>query len=165
MQGLLSGAVCWNVLEEQLALSSDKVRKNIFDFAISHQEIMREKNNCTQKTTPQVWEGLEDSAMASNMWMTSSDNERQETSKCDRTLQHRVPAITYSWLNTKATRESCPHHWKTVDTLRAVLDFSTHLYNYPVPLDTQLARFLVAKQDLYIPRHHISDVQSMWPGM
>lgn len=160
---MLSGAVSWNVLEEQLAnsrTSGDRIRKKIFDFA---QEVLQ----C--KKRPSRAQGEEPVSMGNSMWMSSTsercsspmqeesslpDPQREETRDCHR-----------SWLvNTKKARESNPWHWETVSTLQAVLDMSTHLSNYPVPLDTSLSRFVVAKKDLYIPRHSITSVQSAWPG-
>ena len=69
------------------------------------------------------------------------------------------------WRNSKKAREGSQLHWDAVDALRAILDLSTHLHNYPTPLNTSLAKFLVAKEDLYIPRQHITSVEETWPGV
>ena len=51
-----------------------------------------------------------------------------------------------------------------LSVMRMILDFSTHHRNFPVPLDPQLAHFVAAKEDAYIPRGNITDVHSLWPG-
>ena len=51
-----------------------------------------------------------------------------------------------------------------LEAMRMVLDLSTHHQYFPVPLDPSLAHFVAAEQDAYIPRAHITDVCSTWPG-
>lgn len=181
VQGMLSGAVSWNVLEEQLThsrTSADKIRKNIFDFALSQQAIMRGGKQGTQKSEygEEVGTRPISSSMESAVWM-STTSASEDTKSKDRELgaaqgqRASVGVMSgardcyHSWVvNTKRARENNQLHWETVDTLRAVLDLSTHLHHYPVPLATDLARYVVAKDDLYIPRHHITNVQTTWPG-
>ena len=162
VQGMLSGAVSWDVLEEQLAncrSSGDKIRKKIFDFA---------RDVLVKQQSP-VYCGLtRDEASARSLWMSSSTSENHSTSAQNITLPRINSDLkhTYrSWLvNTKKARENSAWHWETVSTLKAVLDLSTHLCNYPLPLQTNLASFVVAKRDLYIPRHNITNIETVWPG-
>lgn len=53
---------------------------------------------------------------------------------------------------------------EVLDTMRMVLDSSTHHKYFPTPLDPTLVHFVTAKQDAYIPRVHIADVRSLWKG-
>lgn len=48
--------------------------------------------------------------------------------------------------------------------MRMILDFATHLGMFPSPLAPHLATFVVAKDDLYIPRQSVTDVRSIWSG-
>lgn len=157
---MLSGAVSWDVLEEQLAntrTSGDKIRQKIFDFAHdvlgSWQRAVAE----AQQPKDRVWISSTSASCSS----AGQDSMLGGGGGVESALRdtHR------SWVvNTKRSRESKPWHWETVSTLRAVLDMSTHLCNYPLPLDTALARFVVARQDLYIPRDSIASVLTAWPG-
>lgn len=53
---------------------------------------------------------------------------------------------------------------ETVEMMRMILDFATHLGMFPSPLAPHLATFVVAKDDLYIPRQSVTDVRSIWSG-
>lgn len=53
---------------------------------------------------------------------------------------------------------------EVLDTMRMVLDSSTHHKYFPTPLDPTLVHFVTAKQDAYIPRANIADVRSLWKG-
>lgn len=53
---------------------------------------------------------------------------------------------------------------ETVQMMQYVLDYSTHFNNYPRPVAPELATFLTAKEDLYIPRDNVADVRDLWPG-
>ena len=169
---MLSGTVCWNVLEEQLAhsrSSSSRIRRNIFDFAVAQQEVLREKNHsCSRnKTTREVWRegGGVASGVVDHMWMSSSHGDSTRVGEEETKSAVEAVGCHHSWINTKRSREGSQLHWDTVRTLGAVLDLSTHLHNYPTPLAPPLARFVVAKQDLYIPRDRITSVQHTWPGV
>lgn len=143
---MLSGAVCWDVLEDQLAHSrstSDTARNYIFDFALEQAAM----NNSPPPPPPHPKEG-------SLLMASSGGVDGQER------RDH-----YYSWVDTKRGREKSQLHWETMSTLRAVLDLSTHLSNYPVPLDTGLAHYVVAKDDLYVPRQHIANMKEVWPGV
>lgn len=183
---MLSGAVDWNALEEQLVnsrTSSDKIREKVFDFAISQREVLREKQH--QVGGVELRGGVEShSVVGYQTWMTSSGVGSQDITHQDRIARMHHQDSTHqqdrgvrtrrdisnmrdwfqSWLNTKRSHERSQLHWDTVSTLGAVLDLSTHLHNYPTPIAPELARFVAAKQDRYIPRDRIINVQQAWPG-
>ena len=54
---------------------------------------------------------------------------------------------------------------ETVQMLSWMLDYTTHLHSYPCPISPELASFVVAKDDLYVPRRGVTDVRDLWPGM
>ncbi len=56
-------------------------------------------------------------------------------------------------------------HKETVSLMLAVLNSATHFSNFAQPVDPELALFVAAKDDLYIPRHNVSDVRTLWPGL
>lgn len=193
---MLSGALCWDVLEDQLLhtrTSSDKIRK-IFDFAIEQRAILKEDGSARvreevgkRKQYFSSSSGLGYMADTATVMMTTTTPDKEHTHpelifSTQDTPQTSPKANTnsvatstesrqivcggshHSWLSTKRSREKFPLHQEAVSTLGALMDLSTHLYNYPVPVDTSLARFVVAEQDLYIPRQHIASVQDTWPG-
>ncbi len=61
-------------------------------------------------------------------------------------------------------RETFQPNIETVQMLRWLLDYTTHLNSYPCPISPELAHFIVAKEDAYVPRNGVSDVQDLWPG-
>lgn len=166
---MLSGAVCWNVLEEQLAhskTSSDKIRNKIFEFALSQGAHLRRSGSHGEQ--PLRTEGLppNHTSMENRVWIsgTSMGPDSEDQGRGNEVELVTVRTCHHSWLNTKKSREGSHLHWETVSTLGAVIDLSTHLSNYPTPLATPLTRFVVAEEDLYIPRQHISPAQDVWPG-
>lgn len=163
IQGMLSGALCWDVLEEQLLharTSSNRIKTKIFDFAVEHHALLKQKKFTSTKSTGKNEEtstSLNYSAWVAPVSVLTTASPSDQ----DACLQ---PPCYHSWLSTKRSRESTAIHNETVSTLEAVLDLSTHLQNYPVPCDTSLAKFVVAEQDLYIPRQHIATMPATWPG-
>ena len=53
---------------------------------------------------------------------------------------------------------------ETVGIMRYMLDYATHLHNYPMPHQPSLAVFVSAKNDLYINKCG-GDVRQLWPGI
>ena len=53
---------------------------------------------------------------------------------------------------------------ETLSLMQAVLNSATHFSNYPKPAAPELALFIAANKDLYIPRHNVTHVQTLWPG-
>ena len=162
VQGILSNAVCWNVLEEQLLHcrdSANTIRKNIFEFALAQQAGLSEWYSAKESGQ----RGLAHSCTERTVLLSSVDSERQNGEEMVNQVVD-VRDCHHSLISTKKAREGSQLHWETVSTLKAVLDLSTHLCNYPVPLATELAKFVVAKKDLYVPRCAITSVEKMWPG-
>ncbi len=62
-------------------------------------------------------------------------------------------------------RETFQPKGETVQMLGWMLDYTTHLHSYPCPISPELASFVVAKDDLYVPRRGVTDVRDLWPGM
>ena len=54
---------------------------------------------------------------------------------------------------------------ETVNMMRWMFDYATHLQSYPCPIAPELAIFLTAKWDMYIPRHNVTDIRDLWPGI
>lgn len=129
----------WNVLEEQLfnaKIGHNKRMKEIFDFVVDVQG-------------KRYVSGILDAEKTTYSSMEENDfaNLRMKI-KNDRTKQ----------------KEIFQPQTETVKMLRWMLDFTTHLNSYPQPLSPDLARIVIAKDDMYIPRHGVSDVRDLWPG-
>ena len=173
---MLSGAVSWNVLEDQLTHIRTSSRQNIFDSALSHQTAL-ESNIHTSLPNPHLLHRRDTPpcspgslSIEDKVWISSGVEPSApllvspEEGSAPESFRQRMGHHSW-WRNSKKAREGSQVHWDTVDALRAVLDLSTHLHNYPIPLDTSLARFVVARDDLYIPRQHVTPVQDTWPGV
>lgn len=129
-EGLLSNAVCWDVLEEQLFYSRigrDERRRELFQY-------ITERHHSEEHF--KIISGEQYSGEINNLTKVS---------------------------NRKRRRKYTPQQ-ETVSTLRTILDAATHLATFPSPLVPQLAVFVAAKDDVYVPRQNVTDVRSVWPG-
>ena len=143
---MLSSAVCWETLERQLTSDGDGSLVRLFrDVVCKHIEVTR------QETTTIA----------------------QQSAALDQVCN--IPAASVG-CSVVASQTGLPHAASTpvppqpaptantLLTMEAILDYSTHLRYFPVPLAPSLATFLVAKDDLYIPRDNVTDVRALWPG-
>ncbi|XP_043190201.1 protein ABHD18-like isoform X2 [Amphibalanus amphitrite] len=48
--------------------------------------------------------------------------------------------------------------------MRGIMDECTHLANFPVPVDPELALIVQARDDAYIPREGLTSLTELWPG-
>ena len=144
----MSNAVCWDVLEEQLFYSKighDERRRELLKYAA-------EKHD---------WE-----VTAGEESHTSAHGDRMVDSQSSMPLEQvrqKFHTGSETDISTHGRKQSKLRS-ETVATLNSILDFSTHLSNFPVPLAPELAVFLAAKGDYYIPRQNVSDVRTIWPG-
>ncbi len=174
---MLSRAVNWDKLEEQLfyaKIGYDERRRKAFQrvMKMDDESICYFANNLAELSPYAL--------SATLLYMNSAaDGGDEETEEWNRDTPadlssspssppslHHHSTISVK-IKTKGIgrkkRKFFPRH-ETVDIMRSVLDFATHLRNYPVPLAPELAVFVAAKEDLYIPRQHVQDVRSIWPG-
>ena len=168
-QGILSKAVCWDVLEEQLFVSKvggDEKRRGIFQEIL---QLHRENSTSEKHGSPADYmtsqkslfkgEPLSSAGFHTNSWelgKNESHSPEPQTNLLNRTWPlHR---------NRTSKSKKSLLHWETVEVMRCVLDVGTHLSYFPTPLSPETAIFIAAKDDLYVPRKHITDVRSTWPG-
>ena len=52
----------------------------------------------------------------------------------------------------------------TLDFMRGIMDECTHLANFSVPVDPELAIIINATHDGYVPRQHVQPLTDIWPG-
>ncbi|XP_037087853.1 protein ABHD18-like [Pollicipes pollicipes] len=48
--------------------------------------------------------------------------------------------------------------------MRGIMDECTHLANFPVPVDPELALIVQARDDAYVPRDGLMSLTELWPG-
>lgn len=147
---MLSNAVCWDVLEEQLFYSKighDERRQELLKYTV-------ERDNW--EVAAAAGEESHSSVPSDGMMNTQSSTLLEQDRKKFR-IGSRKAVSTHGQKQSKLRLE-------TVATLKSILDFSTHLSNYPVPLAPELAVFLAAKGDCYVPRQNVTDVRTIWPG-
>lgn len=149
-KGVLSSAVCWEALERQLASDDDGALGRLFRGVVC-EVAGREKPSASTATPPSA--ATRDPVSWGNVPTAAID--------CSVVVagQTGLPRT----LLAPATRQLAPTA-DTLLTMEAVLDYSTHLRYFPVPMAPNLATFLVAKDDLYIPRDSVADVWALWPG-
>ena len=154
LQGVLSGAVCWDVLEEQLFYSKigyDERRREVFRQVVEKHHGYNHSETLTAPVEGAKEAYTGPSYSNSTLWQMSAG------SNTLRRPQNVSPVL-------KRKRGKFSPHEETVGMMRTALDQATHLRNYPVPLDPELAIYVAAKDDLYIPRRNVTDVRSIWPG-
>ena len=144
---MLSNVVCWDVLEEQLFYSK-----------IGHDERRREllKEKHIWEVTRATGEESHSSAPSDGMMNPQFSTQLEQDRKKFR-IGSKKAVSTHRQKQSKLRSE-------TVAMLKSILDFSTHLSNFPVPLAPELAVFLAAKGDCYVPRQNVTDVRTIWPG-
>ena len=76
--------------------------------------------------------------------------------------QEEVASVRNTWKSVRR-KDGLPRP-ELLDAMRMVLDSFTNHWSFPVPLCPELAQFVTAKEDAYIPRGHIVDVRTLWPG-
>ena len=139
LQGALSSAVCWNVLEEQLFLTKighNARMKEIFDFVREKQKELSESTRAKPARDGHPPSVFADATKLKVKVKNIKTNKRQ-------VFQPKT---------------------ETVQMLRWMLDYTTHLNCYPCPISPELALFVIAKDDMYIPRNGVPDVRDLWPG-
>lgn len=132
--------MCWNVLEEQwfnAKIGHDKRMKDIFDFV---SEVQNKRYVSGQWDAERITYSSLDDNDFTNLRMKIKNNHTKE-------------------------KETFQPQTETVKMLRWMLDFTTHLNSYPQPISPELAQIVIAKDDMYIPRHGVSDVRDLWPGI
>lgn len=170
VQGILSRAVCWEVLEEQLFTSKvggDEKRRELFQTILhldrenAHEERLYSPSYVATQKHPLLGEdALNRASFHTHSWQLDKQEERHLS-------ETRLNFLSRAWpIHKNRTNRSSGSrlYWETVEVMRCVLDVGTHLTRFPTPLAPQNAIFIAAKDDLYVPRKHIADVRSAWPG-
>ena len=164
--------MCWDVLEEQLFTSKvgrDEKRRELFqtilhlDRESAHEERLYSPSYtaATQKQPLLGEDALSRASFHTHSWQLEKQQEQHRLSET------RLNFLSRAWpIHRNKTNKSSRSHlyWETVEVMRCVLDVGTHLTRFPKPLVPQNAIFIAAKDDLYVPRKHITDVRSAWPG-
>ncbi len=158
------------MLEEQLFTSKvgrDEKRRELFqtilhlDRESAHEERLYSPSYTAAQKQPLLGE---DSVNRASFHTHSRQLDKPEKHHLSET---RVNFLSRAWpIHRNRTNRSSRSHlyWETVEVMRCVLDVGTHLTQFPTPLAPQNAIFIAAKDDLYVPRKHITDVRSAWPG-
>lgn len=166
-QGILSRAVCWDILEEQLFTSKvgrDEKRRELFQTILhldrenAHQERLYSPSYVKQPFLGE--DALNRASFHTHSWELSKQDEHQLSETRLNLLSRAWPVHRNRTNRSRASRL----YWEAVEVMRCVLDVGTHLTRFPTPLAPQNAIFIAAKDDLYVPRKHITDVRSAWPG-
>ena len=62
-------------------------------------------------------------------------------------------------------KKSKPIHPEVMEFMHIIMDECTHLVNYDVPVDTEMVKIILAKNDCYVLSDGVNDIRSIWPGM
>lgn len=134
VQGILSESVCWDILEDQLYQAKGKDDKLMNIFQVAAEKQISGRYGDILESCNQ-----------------SYDNNG---------LFSHHPTIVP--VQPRVYRSEA--HRETVSLMQAVLNAATHFNSFPQPDSPELAQFIAAKDDLYIPRHNVLDVRELWPG-
>ena len=161
----MSKACSWNTLEHQL--SDEVYRNNLVNclpingvtFTKFEDNTLREsliENNLNSLSQP-VFESQEknlDDSGLQTLYLQHQDIFNGVKS----TVFDRLPLV-FSKIKANETSSRS----KTVDFMNFVMDEATHLKNFPQPVDSSLARFVVATHDAYVPRDNVMSPCDIWP--
>lgn len=111
-----------------------------------------------------LYMNAEDDSREEERERRSEDGAEAHSSSPTSFLRHSKISVKIKAKNFGRKKQKFFPQRETVDVARSVLDFATHLRNYPTPLAPELATFVVAKEDLYVPRHCVQDIRSLWAG-
>ena len=162
--------MCWDVLEEQLFTSKvggDEKRRELFQTILHldresvHEERLHSPGYVATQTQPLLGEdALNRASFHTHSWQLDVKEEYRLSETRQNFLSRAWPVHRNRTDRSSGSRL----YWETVEVMRCVLDVGTHLMRFPTPLAPQNAIFIAAKDDLYVPRKHITDVRSAWPG-
>ncbi|KAL5289933.1 C4orf29 family protein [Megaselia abdita] len=82
-------------------------------------------------------------------------------------MKYLLPS-TYSSSSKLESIDTTKTNWwerEALQFMRGVMDECTHLKNFSVPYDTNLAIAVCAKDDAYVPRKGCSSLEDIWPGV
>lgn len=168
-QGVMSKACCWNTLEQQL--SNDEYRNNLMHYIPINGAIFTKFNDDTLKGN-----FMRDYSNLDSLTRTFLEKEKKNLDKSGFQTLYLQQEDIYNGFKSSffenlptvlkeiKTKKDFSAKPKTVDFMNFVMDEATHLQNFPPPVDTSLARFLVAKHDAYIPRDNVMSPCDIWPG-
>ena len=167
-QGVMSKACAWNTLEKQLL--DEDYRNNLLinlpingdAFTTFDDDTLGERliqtnnqlNSSAQTFLEKQGKNLDKSSFQS-LYLQHEDIYNGVKSNFFDQLPSVISKIKSFGMSSKRTR--------TVDFMNFVMDEATHLKNFPKPVDSSLARFVVAKHDAYIPRDNVMSVCNIWP--
>jgi len=164
-QGVMSKACCWNTLEKQL--SNEDYRNNLMDYIpISGATFTKFNDDSLRGNFVRDYSDLESLLEKEKRNLDKSGFQtlylQQEDiyNSLKATFLENLPSV----LKKFKTGKNVSAKSETVDFMNFVMDEATHLQNFPPPVDTSLARFLVAKHDAYVPRDNVMSPCDIWPG-
>ena len=161
--------MCWDVLEEQLFASKvgrDEKRREIFQ-TILH---LDGESGSTERQPSAGFVASQNplfggESLGSASFHTGSFKLDKEDNKLSEIRSNLLSRAWPAHRNKTDRSKRSLLYWETAEIMRCVLDVGTHLSRFPSPITPQNAIFIAAKDDLYIPRKHITDVRSAWPGL
>ena len=169
IQGVMSKSCCWNTLEQQL--SNEDYRNHLMDYIpISGTTFTKFSNDGLGGNFTRGYSDLDPLAK------TFLEKEKKNLGKSGFRTFYLQNEDIYNGLKSSffenlplvlkmiKTRKNFSAKSETVDFMNFVMDEATHLQNFPPPVDTSLAQFVVAKHDAYVPRDNVMSPCDIWPG-
>ncbi|XP_054158242.1 protein ABHD18-like [Oppia nitens] len=158
-QGVMTGSIPWTQLEEEYLSYGeeliDELQKLIhspkYEPAINQ---AFDAGRQFAKNFPNIFDSILEYDFIRNIFATKSTN----ISTTKTTTNNNNNNINSS-IQPKAAAKT-----KTLDFMRGVMDECTHLANFSVPIDPELAIIVNATHDGYVPRQNVQPLTDIWPG-
>lgn len=147
-------------------VGGDERRREIFQEILQlHREITTSKSHGSQADYVMSQKSLFGGEVLSSASFHTNTWELGKKERHSSELQTNLLSRTWPLHRNRTSRsKQSLLHWEAVEVMRCVLDVGTHLGHFPTPLSPEMAIFIAAKNDLYVPRKNITDVRSTWPG-
>lgn len=176
-QGVMSRSCAWNELEKQLVRGKFKENllskvKQLSVQGNEHSQKIYKKRNETdymqssvdysfEHTKPYILKSVNHKNLdvSQTIFLDSKSVKQQVYNSFKEAVLEYVPSAFG-----KKDHQGFVKHQETFNFMNYLMDETTHLRNYPLPIDPSLATFVIASHDAYIPRDKIENVANIWHG-
>ncbi len=172
-EGVLSGAINWPMLENQLR-STRAYRRDILAMCRSERNAFQDGVDLAQILNTRIEREVvvdidkkskgEDSVRGKNSnWHWATEKLSSVYSSLDNILSAIRPLASRE---TKRELSADDEDLKqeAFHFMRGIMDECTHLKNFALPLDPTLCLALAAEMDAYQPREGVRPITEVWPG-
>jgi hypothetical protein len=149
-KGVIADAIPWDLLQKQFASTAEyggeilkgvRSEDNRFNPEMNFNWTHHSELELEQEPESLVPDAAEEYATAGKLASSIGLNFRTNSTAVDENLRR-----------------------KTILFMRGIMDECTHLKNFDLPVDPELALVILAEKDAYMPREGVSSIPDIWKG-